>query len=81
MFNFMAVKEQQDIQSSVPAASQQQNDDPFQAQDISNEDLVPQKQEEPVEQEPEFEEILESREIIEDRIFVIKSRMIDFTVK
>jgi hypothetical protein len=28
-----------------------------------------------------FEEILESREIIEDKIFSIKCRMIDFTVR
>ena len=28
-----------------------------------------------------FEEILESREIIEDKIFGIKCRMVDFTVR
>ena len=32
-------------------------------------------------QEENFEEILESREIIEDKIFSIKCRMIDFTVR
>ena len=46
-------------------------------QNITNEDLI-QKE---VESESPFEEIIESKEMIEEKIFIIKSRMIDFTVR
>jgi hypothetical protein len=40
----------------------------------------PEIEEEPPKEES-FEEILDSREIIEDKIFGIKCRMVDFTVR
>ena len=57
--------------------------DPFVAQDISNEDLLssqPTVAEAAVPDSP-AEPVLDSREVIEDKIFAIKCRMIDFTVR
>ena len=53
--------------------------DPFVAQDISNEDLL--QAQSPESPDIPFEEIVESREIIEEKIFAIKCRMIDYTVR
>jgi|TARA_B110000285_G_scaffold123620_1_gene139646 hypothetical protein len=56
---------------------------PFVAQDISNADLAAGgiNMEAEDEKDESFEEILESREIIEGKIFRIKSKMIDYTVR
>ena len=53
------------------------------AMDISNEDLLssrPTFAEAPVPESP-AEPVLDSREVIEDKIFAIKCKMIDFTVR
>ena len=58
--------------------------DVFVSQDISNEDLLsvnPSLVETPASPEATLEAVLESRETIEDKIFAIKCRIIDFTVR
>ena len=58
-------------------------EDPFIAQEISNEDLIQARQGgiSPEEQSEPFEEILESREMIEAKIFRIKCRMMEFVLR
>lgn len=58
-------------------------DDPFVAQEISNEDLLQARQSDMPPEEPTepFEEILESREMIEAKIFRIKYKMMDHVLR
>lgn len=64
------------VLTSFNDLGQENKTDHFVAQEIFNEDVIsPQSPEAP------FEEILESREMIEERIFSIKSRMIDFVIR
>jgi len=74
-----------DITPSDPEAQLRTNiaaaDEPFAPQDISNEDLLGGSKNFVEEQPEPFEEVLESREMIEARIFSIKCRMMDFTLR
>lgn len=84
MFAFMNVQqvESPKVLNENELNSNEQNV-PFVAQDISNADLAAGgiNMEAEDEKDESFEEILESREIIEGKIFRIKSKMIDYTVR